>query len=544
VSVLLYQTGEGGGETGDGPEKSSLTTRKRSSLPLSRFGNVPLSLYITCLNVFVFIIDMLWGRGLTNAGAMRSVEIVRGGWWRLITPMFLHGGLFHLLFNSRFLLRIGPSFAERMLGPVLFLSTYFVSGVGGAWLSHLRNVGGPAAIQKLFSILEFAARRSRSPYTPSVGASGAIFGLLGAVLVQLLRLKATRAGAGSEAGAFASDLIWVAVANFVFGWMDSGIDNYGHLGGLLSGMAMAFLFAPTSREYEQRQKILPELDRVLREFNRAHCEAFRRCLNTIVTPEEVDERTMQLSDSQQMCLLLYARLLYTTAGMNRGLLTRERIPPHVDFGFCACRDAQEESRLASKYRTLFENRPFMEIVKAYEERKLFALLDLVGIRGRDSDQAVVGSEHVGRPSDDARSLSDDDTFIAGLADVLGGPAIKGVWYLKSATRSLGSGGIDAFRMNLPRQVGVDYGFLNCEDQDDPEFFRFLARVYKEFFEKGGDPLTLHAAFLKDEIAQLLISTVKVPNSEQNSCKKLTARRSLGGSGEYKFEDLPERFGSP
>jgi membrane associated rhomboid family serine protease len=140
--------------------------------------------------------------------------VAQGEWWRLITASFLHGGILHLLFNMYALYLFGPSL-EAAFGHVRFAVLYLLSALGGSAVSYL-----------------FAY-----PVQPSLGASGAVFGILGATLVVSRRLR--------------YDVRAVAVLiaiNLVLGFVIEGIDWRAHVGGLLTGMAVAYAFAYAPRE--------------------------------------------------------------------------------------------------------------------------------------------------------------------------------------------------------------------------------------------------------------------------------------------------------
>ena len=139
---------------------------------------------------------------LLEWGANRRAETTGGQWWRLVTSMFLHGGVMHLFLNMYGLL-LAAIFVEPIYGRIKFFVIYFLSGVSGS----------------LASIWWYEN-------TVSVGASGAIFGLFGAIfslaLMGKLRLQ---------------DLMWLWFfigINLLFG-LTGGIDNAAHLGGLIAG---------------------------------------------------------------------------------------------------------------------------------------------------------------------------------------------------------------------------------------------------------------------------------------------------------------------
>jgi rhomboid protease GluP len=152
---------------------------------------------------------------LLALGAKENSAVLRGQIWRYLTPILLHVGLTHFLVNMYSLYVIGPA-VERPFGPIRFLSIYFLSGLGGVAAS-----------------LAFSQ-------TPSAGASGAIFGLLGALagFLFLHRELLGQSGSGQL-----RHIVLVAVINLAIG-LSPGIDNWGHLGGLLTGIALSFWLGP------------------------------------------------------------------------------------------------------------------------------------------------------------------------------------------------------------------------------------------------------------------------------------------------------------
>ena len=148
-------------------------------------------------------------------GAKVNAAILDGQAWRLITPVFLHAGLWHLFINMYSLYALGPA-VEHLLGWRRMLAVYLLSGVVGVELSFALS---PAA---------------------SLGASGAIFGLLGA-LGAFLFLHRTTLGRSAEI--HLRQIVFVALINLGLGLMP-GIDNWAHLGGLAGGVALAFLAGP------------------------------------------------------------------------------------------------------------------------------------------------------------------------------------------------------------------------------------------------------------------------------------------------------------
>jgi membrane associated rhomboid family serine protease len=145
----------------------------------------------------------------------QSVGVADGELYRLLTAAFLHGGFLHLALNMYALLLFGPPL-EAALGRVRFTGLYLLSAFGGSALSYA------------FS----------NPGQPSVGASGAVFGLLGAFLVVNRKLRRDTSGV----------LVLLAI-NFAYGFIARNIDWRAHLGGLVAGVlcAAALVYAPPKR---------------------------------------------------------------------------------------------------------------------------------------------------------------------------------------------------------------------------------------------------------------------------------------------------------
>ena len=169
------------------------------------------AIIVICLVMFVLTYIMGNGSGdvrtLLRFGANSSLYVRSGEYYRLFTCMFLHAGIVHLLCNMYSLYIIGPQ-AESFFGKLKYLFIYVFSGICGS----------------IFS-LAFA-----SDYFVSVGASGAIFGLLGAILYFGYHYRVYLGNV------LKSQIIPVIVVNLLIGFMVSGIDNFAHIGGLLGGV--------------------------------------------------------------------------------------------------------------------------------------------------------------------------------------------------------------------------------------------------------------------------------------------------------------------
>jgi rhomboid protease GluP len=148
-------------------------------------------------------------------GVKWNEGILRGELWRLFTPMFLHGSIYHILFNMYALANLGPGL-ERHYGHRRFLTLFVLGGFAGNVVSFLLSS------------------------SPSLGSSTAIFGLLGAEGVLLYHNKRMFGGIAQRA---LSNVIMIAVINLLIG-MSPGIDNWGHVGGLIGGTLFAWLGGP------------------------------------------------------------------------------------------------------------------------------------------------------------------------------------------------------------------------------------------------------------------------------------------------------------
>jgi rhomboid protease GluP len=151
-------------------------------------------------------IDM---RTLFDFGAKYPPALAAGQWWRLVTAGFLHGGLIHILMNSWSFLTLG-SLAEDAFGASRMLVIYFCSTVFGFYLSY------------------------RLSPSLSIGASAAIFGLIGAMIAISIKEPV-------RFGHMRRTFIGWAMFGVVYVFMGLRIDNYAHLGGFMAGFATAYL---------------------------------------------------------------------------------------------------------------------------------------------------------------------------------------------------------------------------------------------------------------------------------------------------------------
>lgn len=193
----------------------------------------PLTRALLIANVLVFVVMKLSGsadpaRGLLEGlfGGFGSHTLVRWGanvgsltvgrdeFWRLLACTFLHGDLLHIGFNMYALKILGDT-AERLFGSSMFAAIYFISALGGSLASLGFTLAG-------------------NPMLPSVGASGAVFGIMGGLLGFALSRRGSVPTQVSR-GLTRSALLFIGV-NVAIGFSVSFIDNSAHLGGLAAGL--------------------------------------------------------------------------------------------------------------------------------------------------------------------------------------------------------------------------------------------------------------------------------------------------------------------
>ncbi len=182
----------------------------------------PVTIALIAANVAMFA--WLWlhgadpmnpsGEDLARYGSDSGVFVANGEWWRLVTSMFLHGGAIHLAVNMWSLWALGPT-VEAMYGRAAMFVVYMLAGLAGSIASCLWH-----------------------PLGTSVGASGAIFGLLGAIIAFFVAHRRSM-----PPGEFSSVMKRIGVVlaiNLYLGFSIARVDNSAHLGGLLAGFVSGF----------------------------------------------------------------------------------------------------------------------------------------------------------------------------------------------------------------------------------------------------------------------------------------------------------------
>ncbi|MBQ7840547.1 MAG: rhomboid family intramembrane serine protease [Lachnospiraceae bacterium] len=184
------------------------------------------------INVMIFLVGILvpqLGSIMREKGQFGVLYLMYGGeFYRLITSAFLHSDAAHLC-NNMLLLYFCGDVVEKSLGRWKFLLLYFLSAVFGDLLS---------------AAFEF----STGGYYNSIGASGAVFGLTGAMLFLVIIKKGTAANISMKRA-----LIAVALSLYA-GFSDVGVNNAAHVGGLLSGFIFAFLLSMIPTREKRRNK--------------------------------------------------------------------------------------------------------------------------------------------------------------------------------------------------------------------------------------------------------------------------------------------------
>jgi membrane associated rhomboid family serine protease len=191
---------------------------------------------LMAINIGVFVLMVLRGASLTAVdldtslrwGASYSPFVTRGEWWRLLTATFVHGGIMHIFANMYVLAVMGPV-TERLYGNAAYAVLYLLAGLAGSLASVYWH-----------------------PLVASVGASGAVFGVMGAVLAFTARQR--RSLPPSLLRSVASSVGQAVAINLVLGFATPHVDMAAHVGGLLGGFACGLVLAghieePASRKH-------------------------------------------------------------------------------------------------------------------------------------------------------------------------------------------------------------------------------------------------------------------------------------------------------
>jgi rhomboid protease GluP len=191
------------------------------------------NLILILINIAVFIYAELTGNTndvghMLKLGASYAPYVQSGEYYRLFTSMFLHFGFSHLANNMILLLFIGD-YVERYMGKICYLILYLASGVFAGWFSYRHDLAtGTASV--------------------SAGASGAIFGVIGCLLVLVLIHR------GHLENLTLIRVILMAVFSLIVGFQTAGVNGYAHLGGFIGGCVLGAALWPISKDRRKSRK--------------------------------------------------------------------------------------------------------------------------------------------------------------------------------------------------------------------------------------------------------------------------------------------------
>ena len=189
------------------PEVILLRDTKEQKKPVAA-----VAIFVVCLVLLLVTMLSPHGNEIIMSYGLSAEGIARGEYYRFITSIFLHSGIMHLASNGVYLYYFGVR-SEKLLGTGKFLLLYLISGICGGLLSVVLGDG----------------------YGISIGASGAIYGLLGAMLL-LTKKRGPR-----YTGMSYSTMLFLAATAIGLGFFEPNVDNLGHIGGFLGGMALFWL---------------------------------------------------------------------------------------------------------------------------------------------------------------------------------------------------------------------------------------------------------------------------------------------------------------
>jgi len=193
-------------------------------------GRQPLVTYgLIAINLLVFGFESANGgsdnvQTLINSGALSPILIQHGQWWRLCTAIFLHAGVAHILFNMTSLFAVG-TLAERLYGSPRFLAIYLGAGLIGSISSVVYGT------------------MSGQTQEVGVGASGAIFGVAAALIT--VRFQRSNVIPDQLRRRVSSSMLPLVAFSLAFAFLTPHVDNSAHLGGILGGAVLSFVFPLT-----------------------------------------------------------------------------------------------------------------------------------------------------------------------------------------------------------------------------------------------------------------------------------------------------------
>lgn len=195
------------------PECVAEARRTAPKVRSAMAATAPVVMTILGINIAMFLGQQLIP-GLTEGLLMDPSLVAAGEYWRLITPIFLHAGILHIALNSYVFYSFGPN-VEQAFGKVRFALMYLAAG----FLGNAFSFAFP-------------------PDSRSLGASGAVFGMAGVLLVYLFKRRTS-----TFVAQYLRSIGFFIIANLILGFvLISFIDNFAHIGGLVAGVVLGFGF--------------------------------------------------------------------------------------------------------------------------------------------------------------------------------------------------------------------------------------------------------------------------------------------------------------
>lgn len=187
---------------------------------------------IFIVNILVFTFCTLTGDLLYNYGRLSLNETLGGQWYRIFTAMFLHGSMAHLVGNMIMLFYLG-NIVEKELGHIKYFVLYFMSGIAAGmaslWMQSLKIAAGGTT-------------------AGSIGASGAVFGMLGGLLWIIIRNK------GRLADLSFIRVLFLICYTLYGGLTSTNVDNAAHFGGLAAGFVLSLLLYRKGKKPKEREE--------------------------------------------------------------------------------------------------------------------------------------------------------------------------------------------------------------------------------------------------------------------------------------------------
>lgn len=209
-------------------EKKKENSNVKNSHPTKKGYKTYITFGITGVNILVFIICILTGDTLYRLGAINALRFFYyHEYYRIITAIFLHGDIQHLVGNMLLFFFLGE-IVENQMGYWKYLILYFTAGICGGILS-----------MSFSSYLQ--------TFTDSIGASGAIFGVIGALLWIVIRNK------GKVENITLGKILFLAIYSLYSGLISTNVDNAAHIGGFIAGFVISAVLYHKSGKTEQKE---------------------------------------------------------------------------------------------------------------------------------------------------------------------------------------------------------------------------------------------------------------------------------------------------